>query len=239
MCLCPLLNCYFSSELFFYEDPFFPQGWSSIPPTELNFPYHTSHSTHPSVLQAKDSILTPRGTDTAVGLAVCHVMHTLKQNKEVYTKYQTGKKKNPKDLCQAQAARTLYLCKEMIWTQGLFSCNHCFCCSATQLCPTLCNPLDCSIPDFPILFCSNSCPLSRWSHPTISSSSPPSFSSGPQYVTMQGLKRLLVGTCLLQHGFYGLRHDTHRKQSHSSHGMKSASWQYILSGIFVQDSRGF
>ena len=96
MCLCPLLNCYFSSELFFYEDPFFPQGWSPIPPTELNLPYQTSHSTHPSVLQAKDSILTPRGTDTAVGLARCRVMHTVKQNKEVYTKYQTGKKKKKK-----------------------------------------------------------------------------------------------------------------------------------------------
>lgn len=31
--------------------------------------------THPSVLQAKNSILTPPGTDIAVGLARCHVAH--------------------------------------------------------------------------------------------------------------------------------------------------------------------
>ena len=27
------------------------------------------------------------------------------------------------------------------------------CCSATQSCPTLCNPMDCSTPDFPVLHC--------------------------------------------------------------------------------------
>lgn len=31
--------------------------------------------THPSALQAKNSILTPPGTDTAVGLARCHDAH--------------------------------------------------------------------------------------------------------------------------------------------------------------------
>ena len=38
------------------------------------------------------------------------------------------------------------------------------CCSVTQLCPTLHNPMDCSTPGFPVLhhlleLCSNSCPL--------------------------------------------------------------------------------
>ena len=47
--------------------------------------------------------------------------------------------------------------------------------SVTQLCPTLCNPMDCSIPGFPVHHqlpgaCSKSCPSSRWYHPTISSS---------------------------------------------------------------------
>ena len=32
----------------------------------------------------------------------------------------------------------------------------------------LCDPIDCSIPGFPVY--SNSCPLSQWCHPTISSS---------------------------------------------------------------------
>ena len=52
-----------------------------------------------------------------------------------------------------------------------------------QSCPTLCDPMDCSMPGFPVLtylleFCSNSCPLSWWCHPTISSSVTP-FSSCP------------------------------------------------------------
>ena len=52
------------------------------------------------------------------------------------------------------------------------------CCSVTQLCLTLCDPMDCSTPGFPVLsgVSSNSHPLSRWCHPTISSSVVP-FSS--------------------------------------------------------------
>ena len=46
------------------------------------------------------------------------------------------------------------------------------CCSVTQLCLTLCDPMDCSTPGFPVLsgVSSNSCPLSWWCHPAISSS---------------------------------------------------------------------
>ena len=41
----------------------------------------------------------------------------------------------------------------------------------TQLCLTLCDPLDCSTPGLLAHQAySNSCPLSRWCHPTISSS---------------------------------------------------------------------
>ena len=46
------------------------------------------------------------------------------------------------------------------------------CCSVAQLCTTLCNPMDYSTQVFPLLstrVCSNSCPLSWWYHPTISS----------------------------------------------------------------------
>ena len=45
--------------------------------------------------------------------------------------------------------------------------------SVTQLCPTLCIPMDCSTPGCPSPTpgaYSNSCPLSQWCHPTISSS---------------------------------------------------------------------
>ena len=44
---------------------------------------------------------------------------------------------------------------------------QCDCCSVAKLCPTLCNPIVCSTPGFPVLhsisrICSNSCPL-NWS----------------------------------------------------------------------------
>ena len=53
--------------------------------------------------------------------------------------------------------------------------------SVTQSCLTLCHPMDSSTSDLPVHHqlpgaCSNACPLSRWCHPTISSSIVP-FSS--------------------------------------------------------------
>ena len=55
--------------------------------------------------------------------------------------------------------------------------------SVAQLCPTLCDPMDYSMPGLPVHHqlrsYPNSCPLSRWCHPTISSSAVP-FSSCPQ-----------------------------------------------------------
>ena len=50
--------------------------------------------------------------------------------------------------------------------------------SVAQSCPTLCSPIDCSMPTPSPTpgACSNSCPLSQWCHPTISSSVAP-FSS--------------------------------------------------------------
>ena len=59
--------------------------------------------------------------------------------------------------------------------------QDCCCCLVTQPCLTLCNPMDAGLP-YPSpspQACSNSCPLSQWSHPTISSSFVP-FSSGLQ-----------------------------------------------------------
>ena len=49
-------------------------------------------------------------------------------------------------------------------------------CSVAKLCLILCNPMDCSMPGFPVPLsprvCSDSCPLSQWCHPTISSRCP-------------------------------------------------------------------
>ena len=63
-------------------------------------------------------------------------------------------------------------------TQQFYSCVYCFCCSVIQSYLILCNPKDTRLPcpsPSPGV-CSNSCPLSWWCHPTISSSIVP-FSS--------------------------------------------------------------
>ena len=71
-------------------------------------------------------------------------------------------------------------------------CMTCFptcCCSVIKSCLTLCNPMDCSMPGFPVLHylpvCSNWCPLSQWCHPAISSSVT-SFPSCPQSYPASG-----------------------------------------------------
>ena len=68
----------------------------------------------------------------------------------------------------------------------------CFlCCLVTHLCLTLCGTMDCMqhsrlpCPSLSLGVCSNSCPLSRWCHPTISSSVT-AFSSYPEYFPALG-----------------------------------------------------
>ena len=55
-----------------------------------------------------------------------------------------------------------------------------YCFSVAQLCPTLCNPMDCSMPGFPVLHnlpeFAQTHSLNQWCHPTISSSVVPFFS---------------------------------------------------------------
>ena len=55
--------------------------------------------------------------------------------------------------------------------------------SVAQSCPNLCDSMNCSTPGLPVhhqlIIYPNPCPLSRWCHPTISSSVVP-FSSCPQ-----------------------------------------------------------
>ena len=58
------------------------------------------------------------------------------------------------------------------------------CCLVTKSCPTLCDPMDCSIAGSSVLhhlleLAQTPCPLSQWCNPTISSSVVP-FSSCPQ-----------------------------------------------------------
>ena len=82
------------------------------------------------------------------------------------------------------SCRTLYYSAQTLVVVHGLSSSGCCCCSVAQSCPTLCDPMDCSTPDFPYpspypRICSNLCPLSRWCHPIISSSVVP-FSSGLQ-----------------------------------------------------------
>ena len=74
----------------------------------------------------------------------------------------------------------------MLITSSLFQFS-----SVAQLCPTLCNSMDCSMPGLPVHHqltpraYSNSCPLSWWCFPTISSSVVP-FSSCLQSFPVSG-----------------------------------------------------
>ena len=71
-----------------------------------------------------------------------------------------------------------------------------YCCSVAKSCPTLCDPMHCSMPGFPVLLfsrgvCSNSCPLHQWCYLTISSSvilvssCPQSFSASGSFPVSQ------------------------------------------------------
>ena len=40
-----------------------------------------------------------------------------------------------------------------VWIPQSVTFSYCCCCSVTRLCPTLCNPMDCSMPGFPVLHC--------------------------------------------------------------------------------------
>ena len=66
----------------------------------------------------------------------------------------------------------------------------CMCCSVAKSSPTFWNAMNCRTPGFPCpslspWVCSNLCPLSRWRHPTISSSVVP-FSSCPRSFPASG-----------------------------------------------------
>ena len=65
----------------------------------------------------------------------------------------------------------------------------CQTCSVAQLCPPLCDPMNCSMPGFPVfhylLQFAQTRPLTQWCHPIISSSVTP-FSSCPQSFLVSG-----------------------------------------------------
>ena len=63
-----------------------------------------------------------------------------------------------------------------LWFTGMLRINYLKgnCCSVAQSSLTLCNPMDCSMPGFPVLYylpeSAQTCSLTQWWHPVISSS---------------------------------------------------------------------
>ena len=62
----------------------------------------------------------------------------------------------------------LYVTRKKIFPTRDILVFYICCCSVAQSCPSLCNPMDCNTPTSGVD--SNSCPLSQWCHPAISSS---------------------------------------------------------------------
>ena len=66
--------------------------------------------------------------------------------------HEIGKRTNQCDYVSALQNRLTKLVTKQNWQ---LHGGVCFCCSITQLCPTLCNPMDCSMPGLPV---PNHCP---------------------------------------------------------------------------------
>jgi len=83
--------------------------------------------------------------------------------------------RNISNHCLVEPSNTNLLSPNLIYKMEMSSVS-----SVTYLCPTLCNPMNCSMPGFPVHHqlpeLLNSCPSSWWCHPTIASSVIP-FSS--------------------------------------------------------------
>ena len=68
------------------------------------------------------------------------------------------------------------------------------CCLVAKTCLTFCDPMNCSVPGCPVHslslgVCSDSCPLSQWCHPTISSSVTPFFSCPQSFPTSRSFPK--------------------------------------------------
>ena len=93
--------------------------------------------------------------------------------------------KNSSEIIQLLKVKQKWsLCTVYIETINIALRHHC---SVTKSCPTICDPMDCSMSRFPVLHwvCSNSCSMNQWYHPFISSSIA-SFSSCPQSFLASG-----------------------------------------------------
>ena len=62
--------------------------------------------------------------------------------------YPKQKLKNKKQKTKTKTTTSMFLTKSYSAENTIQGTS---CCSLTQLCPTLCNPMDCSMPGFPVL----------------------------------------------------------------------------------------
>ena len=86
--------------------------------------------------------------------------------------------------------------EETVWKLGTILTRNCCCCSVAKLCSTLWNPMDCNMPDFPVL---HHLPEFakihvRWVSVVIQPSQPLSSPSPPVFTSKVGLKfSILLG----------------------------------------------
>ena len=89
--------------------------------------------------------------------------------------------------CLSHMGRPIYYDSCLNWHLHNLRCVCCY--LVAKSCLTLCNPLDCSMLGFPVLHYllewAQTCPLSRWCHPTILSSVTP-FSCCPHSFPASG-----------------------------------------------------
>ena len=108
-------------------------------------------------------------------------------------KYWPPVKSFPSSVCRTDKTHLSHWVASSEWCQQSVQLSSVQFSSVAQSCPTLCNPMDCSnsrLPCPPLSpeAYSNSCPLRRWCHPTISSSAIP-FSSCLQSFPASGLSQ--------------------------------------------------
>ena len=113
---------------------------------------------------------------------------------------------------------------------SFLDCLHVWLLFFAKSCPTLCDPMNCSIPGLPVHHqlpvYPNPCPLSQWCHPTISSSVVP-FSSWE--ICMQVKKQQLELDMEQQTGSKSRKECTEAVYCHPAYltYMQSTSWEML------------
>ena len=100
----------------------------------------------------------------------CELLSLLPSSHKGMTAWSLSQEELPAMVSSCSSSFTSSLISVLLCTQHAF-----IPCSVARLCPTLCNPMDCSTAGPPVphrspQICPSSCPLRWWCHPAISSS---------------------------------------------------------------------